>query len=114
MAGFLLPKTLQGLLITHEIKTKILIMDSKFLQCLVPAYLFSLILNHSLLYLLVSLTDLLLSHHAHHRAFVQIISSSGKPFPLCLINCSSRPQLSHYLFEKTFPDPLSTPNIYQS
>lgn len=56
-------------------------MDSKLLR-LTPAYLLSLILNHSPLFMLfVSLTDLV-SHHAHHRASVQNVSSSRKPFLL--------------------------------
>lgn len=86
-------------------------MDSKSLQCLPPAYPFTLSLNQSLLYLLlVSLTDLPLSHHAHHQAFVRIVSSSRKPFPFCLINCFYfRYQLSHYFFEKAFPDTRFTP-----
>ena len=100
--GFLLPKTLQGLLITHEIKAEILSMDSKALQCLAPAYLFSLILNSPPA--CCKWASRVFCYHTTplppHRAFVQIVSSFRKPFPLCFISFSSfRSQLSHYFFE---------------
>lgn len=65
---------LQGPLIIHEIKTKVLSMDTKALQCLASTSPFSLILNLSPPSAAYGPQGS--CYHtstAHHRAFVQIV-----------------------------------------
>lgn len=106
--GFPLPKTLQRFFITREIK-KVFSIDFKDLQCLAPTYLFSLILNLS------SPLGACGPHWSsmittHHRVFVQIISSSMKPFPFCLILHLQISAESLFLWESFSWSPL--PSIY--